>query len=75
MEDNNNDDNNRHILNRILTIYYNIIDSNVQAYTQFNNNIRMAENGVRELLLEYRNNNNTIPRYNNNNTFPRYNNN
>ena len=74
MEDNNNHDNNRHILNRILTIYYNIIDSNVQAYTQFNNNIRMAENGVRELLLEYRNNNNTIPRYNNN-TIPRYNNN
>ena len=78
MENNNdnNNDNNTHILNRILTIYYNIIDSNVQAYTQFNNNIRMAENGVRELLLEYRNNNNTIPRYNNNNnTIPRYNNN
>ena len=50
--ENNEENFNRTTINRMLTMYDNMLESSVQSYVQLNNNIRTLESGLRE-ILEY----------------------
>jgi hypothetical protein len=49
MEINDDDIYNRTVINRVLTMYDNMLESSVQSYVQLNNNIRTVETGMREI--------------------------
>jgi len=74
----NNDENfNRTTINRMLTMYDNMLESSVQSYVQLNNNIRTLESGLREILeyqIHYSRNSNTnrSRNFNNNNNNNEY---
>jgi len=68
MEINDDDIYNRTVINRVLTMYDNMLESSVQSYVQLNNNIRTVETGMREILSHQRTMNNSYSRprnYNN----------
>ena len=58
---------NRTVINRLLTMYDNMLESSVQSYVQLNNNIRTFESGMREILSHQININNNYSRPRNNN--------
>jgi len=60
--ENNEENFNRTTINRMLTMYDNMLESSVQSYVQLNNNIRTLESGLREILeyqIHYSRNSNT----------------
>ena len=59
MEINDDDIYNRTVINRVLTMYDNMLESSVQSYVQLNNNIRTVETGMREILSHQRTMNNS----------------
>ena len=70
--ENNEENFNRTIINRMLTMYDNMLESSVQSYVQLNNNIRTLESGLREILeyqIHYSRNYNTNRSRNFNNEY------